>query len=302
MHQVRHIKGLLFIFIASIFLVGWSCKSDPKASRTLSMFSPDDEDTLSHILQYEGSLFPIPSPHQIIHLIKAHNIPFSQEFLNPYSNLKYYNTNFKRALNFGTYGTNLSYLNIYKRTPETIAYLNVLKRLANDLGIGMVFEEDLFRRIEKNVNNPDSIVYLISTSYRMVDGFLHESNRSDIGALILAGGWIESISLLTKIGLKSSNREIINRVGEQKYPLDNLIEILSPYYYDSQSHTELIDALIDLGNEFDGIIYSYSYEEPVIDEENKIMYINSQSRVVMSEYHLSIINQKIDVLRKLIIE
>jgi hypothetical protein len=244
----------------------------------------------------------MPSPYQVAQLIKSNNIPFNESILNNPENAKRYNTNFKKALNFGVYGTNLSYLNIYNRTPESIAYLNVLKKLSEELGINSAFDAELFKKIESNISNQDSLLIILSSSYRRVDGFLRENDRSDVGSLILAGGWVESLYLLTTIAKSSSNRETINRIGEQKHPLDNLIEVLSPLYYKSKEYTVLIDNLIDLAYEFDGIIYSYSYKEPIIDEENKLTYINSQSRVIMSEYHLDIISQKIEDIRNLIIE
>ena len=122
-----------------------------------------------------------------------------------------------------------------------------------------------------------------------------------MGALILAGGWVESLYILTKIGKVSPDREIINRIGEQKHPLDNLIEILTPYYYKSQEFSTLIDSLIDLAYEFDGVIYTYSYKEPKIDVDKKLMIINSESRVVMSEYHLETVSKKIEAIRNQII-
>jgi hypothetical protein len=91
-------------------------------------------------------------------------------------------------------------------------------------------------------------------------------------------------------------------LGEQKHPLDNLIEVLTPLYYKSDEYAKLIDMFIDLAYEFDGIIYSYSYKEPKIDVDNKIIYINSESRVIISEYHLDIISKKIEDIRNFMIE
>ncbi len=91
---------------------------------------------------------------------------------------------------------------------------------------------------------------------------------------------------LTQIALGNSNRDIINRFGEQKHPLDNLIELLTPYYYKSSDFSELIDELINVAYEYDGIIYSYNYKEPIIDAANRQITINSTTQVVVSEYHI----------------
>lgn len=258
-------------------------------------------DTLSMLVKFENSLFPLPSPYQAATLIKKKSIPFDENIVCPVDNYKNFNTTFKKALNLGIYGTDLSYLNIYDRTPESISYLSVIKNLSDQLGISSSFDQSFFSSIEKNINNKDSILVLLSKTYRSTDSYLRVNDRKNIGSLILAGGWVESLYILTRISKVTTDREIINRIGEQKHPLDNLIEILTPYYYKSQEFSTLIDSLIDLAYEFDGVIYSYSYKDPKIDVGKKIIYINSESRVVMSEYHLETVSKKIEAIRNLII-
>ena len=253
------------------------------------------------LVKFENSLFPLPSPYQAATLIKKKNIPFDENIASPLGNYKNFSTAFKKALNLGIYGTDLSYLNIYDRTPESISYLSVIKNLSDQLGISSSFDQSFFASVEKNINNKDSILVLLSKTYRSTDSYLRANDRKNIGALILAGGWVESLYILTKIGKVTNDRELVNRIGEQKHPLDNLIEILTPYYYKSQEFSILIDGLIDLAYEFDGVIYTYSYKEPKIDVDKKIIFINSESRVVMSEYHLETVSKKIEAIRNQII-
>jgi hypothetical protein len=262
-------------------------------------FKPD---TLSMLINYDGSLFPLPSPYQAAYLIKKHNIPFNEKLANPVEKAKNHTTVFKKALNFGVYGTDLSYLNVYNRTHQSISYLAVLKKISEDLNLTSAFDANFFANFEKNLDGKDSLLFQLSRSYRKIDSYLRENDRNEVGALILAGGWIESLYILTQLCESSpNNREIINRIGEQKHPLDNLVEVLTPYYYKSAEYSEFVDMLIDLAYEFDGIIYSYSYKEPKVDVENKIIYINSISRVVISEYHLEVITNKIESIRKHIV-
>jgi hypothetical protein len=297
-------KGFLNIIIilslaSFLFLSCQSTKEKEKPSAIREKIKPD---TLSMLLKYENSLFPLPSPYQAAFLIKKHDIPFDENFLNSTENKQRYNTTFKKALNLGIYGSNLSYLNIYERTPQSINYLSVLKKLSDELNLSPAFSADFFNVVERNIGQKDSLLVQLSKTYRKADGYLRESDRTEIGALILTGGWVESLYVLTQIAKITSNREIINRIGEQKHPLDNLIELLTPFYYKSTEYSTLIDQFIELAYEFDGIIYSYSYKPPKIDVEKKIMHINSESRVIMSEYHLDAISKKIEQIRTMIIE
>jgi len=292
-------KSIIILVFAILLFV--SCSNRKGAEPKTDLRESEDPDTLSMLVKFDNSLFPLPSPFQAATLIKKKNIPFDENLVSSTENYENFNTAFKKALNLGVYGTDLSYLNVYDRTPEAINYLSVIKKLTDQLGISSSFDESFFSSIESNINNKDSLLVLLSKTYRNTDSYLRINDRKNIGALILAGGWIESVYILTKIGKNTNEREILNRIGEQKHPLDNLIEILTPYYYKSLEFSTIIDGLIDLAYEFDGIIYSYSYKEPKIDIDNKIIYINSESRVVMSEYHLETITKKIETIRKQII-
>lgn len=295
----RFPRIIIAFFVAITILNSCGGRSNQEQiSESKESFTPD---TLSMLVKFDNSLFPLPSPYQAASLIKKKNLPFDESIVSSIDNYQNYTTAFKKALNLGIYGTDLSYLNIYDRTPESISYLNVIKNLSDQLGISASFDESFFSSVEKNINNKDSILVILSKTYRNTDSYLRANDRKNIGSLILAGGWVESLYILTRICKVTNEREIINRIGEQKHPLDNLIEILTPYYYKSPEFSTLIDGLIDLAYEFDGVIYSYSYKEPKIDVNNKIIYINSESRVVMSEYHIETISKKIEAIRNQII-
>lgn len=276
-----------------------SCKPSKKQEKE---GTPAPTDTLSTLVKVENAIFPIPSPWQVAHLIKKIQIPYNESYLNNPNRYQQYTTSFKQAVNLGIYGTDLSYLNIYEKTQEAIVYLGVIRKLSEQLGISESFDGKLFERIEKNIENKDSLIRIISTTYANSDLYLKKNERYDIGALIVAGCWVESLYLMTQIAQEHKNREIINRIGEQKHPLDNLVELLTPFYYKSPEYSKLLDNLIDLAYEFDGIIYSYTYREPIVDVQNKMITINSQSRVVMSEYHLRIISSKIEQIRLSLVE
>jgi hypothetical protein len=290
----------IFLFVIALFILN-GCGNKRNKEQSTESKDIEQPDTLSMLVKFENSLFPLPSPYQAATLIKKKNIPFDESIASPIENYKNFSTAFKKALNLGVYGTDLSYLNIYDRTPESISYLSVIKNLSDQLGISSSFDGSFFASIEKNINNKDSILVLLSKTYRSTDSYLRVNDRKNMGALILAGGWVESLYILTKIQKNCTDREIINRIGEQKHPLDNLIEILTPYYYKSPEFSTLLDGLIDLAYEFDGVIYTYSYKEPKIDVEKKLMIINSESRVVMSEYHLETVSKKIEAIRNQII-
>lgn len=285
---LRALMGALFILTLT------SCggkKSNEKPDQDLSI------DSSSLILKYDNTLFSLPSPYQASAIIKSNSLPFNTELANPTSRVSAYNSNFKKGFNLGVYGTDLSYFNIYDKSQECITYFAAVKRLSDELGISSYFDDNFFKKIEKNIANQDSLLLLTSYTYRNADMFLKRDDRSEISAMVLAGGWVESLYLLTQVATATKDREIINRIGEQKYPLDNLIDILSPHYYISPEYSELVDNLVDLAYEFDGIIFNYYYKPPKVDPANKLIIINSESQVVLSESQLEVITKKLKAIR-----
>lgn len=288
-----------FLFLLSIILFACTSKENSSLQKQLMDVSVD---TTNVLLKYENTLLCIPSPYQIAYFLKKNNLPLNLELVNPISNYNNYNNNFKRAINLGVYGTDLSYLNIYNQSQDGLIYIAAVKSMSDEVGLSTAFQDDLLFRIERNLESEDSLLSLISDAYRNANTYLKSNDRENLGTLIITGGWLESLYILSQIALDNlDNRDLINRIGEQKHPLNNLLKLLSPYYYETPEYTDLIDNLYDLANEYEGIIYTYSYQKPKIDTIEKITIINSTSKVTLSEYHLRIIAKKINTIRNSLI-
>jgi len=299
MHRILQKKYIVFLFVL-IFII--ACKPDKENDTEQSNVSREEIDTSAVLLKYNETLFTVPSPYQATFQLEKNDVAFNKSLLNSVNNYKKYNTNFKQALNIGVYGTDLGYLNAYGQSTDCISYFTAIKKLSEDLGIKGAINTKKLKRIEKNIQNQDSLLYYMSSTYRLIDAYLKKNDRKEIGALIIAGGWIESVYMLSNAVLETDNRKLKNRLGEQKHPLNNLIELLSSYYYDSDKYTNLIDSLVDLAYEYDGIIYNYYYKEPKIYPEKKLTIVRSESNVVISKYHIQSIAGKIEKIRNNIIE
>ena len=144
---------------------------------------------------------------------------------------------------------------------------------------------------------------ILSAVYRDADAYLFNNDRNEIGILVLAGGWIESLYILTKILPQTNNSEdILDRIGEQKYPLDNLIELMRPYHGKiSDEYDNLLLQLVELASVFDGVVIEYKYAKPVTDVENKTTTITSTSKTIINDYQIQKIIEMLDSLRTNII-
>jgi len=293
------VLSLLSIFIISCNSNTTDNSDNDSQNIENEVFSEIDS-TSSEIYKFNNTLFSIPSPYEVSILMKKAGVEFNPNMTNSVGNAQTYTDNFTKALNLGVYGADLAYLNMNEQIPQSGKYFATIKITAEELQISGAFNPNTIKRIESNLGNEDSLLYILSKAYRNSDKYLKENNREDIGALVLAGGWIESLYFLAQVAQETQNEKVKDRLGEQKYPLENLIKILTPFYNSSPQYSELLESLIDLAYVFDGIETEYTYEKPVTDVENKITSITSSSRLMMNPEHIDMISDKISKIRNTI--
>jgi hypothetical protein len=288
-------------FIFSSLLIAFLVVGCGDSQQAIVIDEEEEEEEVdrsrSNLLKVDGKLFVIPSPIQTALLFKEIGSNYNKEMLVSPKGADAFPTRFQKALNLGVLGAGMGYVSIYDQTQDALHYLKSIRELAEDIGIMGAFDNSLMTRFEKNMGNQDSILVLVSDAYRASDMFLKDQNKTDIGVLILAGGFIESLYFSTQIASLTKNQEVIKRIGEQKQPLENLIKLLSPYY-GKEEFKPLIDNLIDLAEEFDGVEFIYIYEKPIVDAANKTTTITSRTEVKITEKQIEAISNKLAEIRK----
>jgi hypothetical protein len=298
----HYIKTFSVILFATAIITSCNTENNNKGESIESEVLSEIDSSATQIYKFDNTLFSVPSPYEISILMKKLKIEYNASLMNPTSNSNNYTDNFKKALNLGVYGADLAYLNMNNQIPEAGKYFATVKITTDELQLSNSFDQNTIKRIENNMGNEDSLLHILSKAYRNTDKYLKDNNRQDIGVLILTGGWVESLYFLAQVAQETQNKEVIQRLGDQKYPLDNLIKILSPYYNTSNSYGELVDSLIDLAYIYDGIEVEYVYEEPVTDAKNKITTINSRSNLLMNPEHVNMITDRIFKIRNNVTE
>lgn len=291
--------GIVFIFLLLIVFV--SCKQNNSKSVSVSDTIELDIDSSTFLMNYNNSVFNIPSPYQTTLLLKKEQHQFNNELIQYNIKIDEYATIFKKALNLGVLGANLGYLTIYEQPNEAIKYVSYMKTLAEDLGFINLIEDQLGSHPEKYIENLDSLQKIISATYRNINAYLADNEQSYIGALIITGSWVEGMYLATQHSKLRKSYSLTNRIGEQKVVLENLIDLLSPYYYLDANFTTLVDTLVDLAYEFDGIIFNYQHMSSTDFPDERLTIIHGETNVIISEHHTNTITNKISELRNTII-
>ena len=145
------------------------------------------------------------------------------------------------------------------------------------------------------------MVQLMSDAFSKADNFLKKSDRKSVSALVLAGGWVESLYFSCELNNQKASEKMLKRIGEQKETLKTLIDLLSEYNKENKNDS-LIEELNDLMSSFDKIDLQYEYEAPEIDEKERLTTLTHRLNVNVSEKVLEEIRTKITSIRNNIIK
>lgn len=294
-----------FIAFAVLSFAAFSCSegeapSDKKDDNGKKIKGEILDPNRSFNTTFDGKLFSVPSPIQTALLIRSTDVAYNEDLLNDNNKVNSYNTNTAKALNLGVYGADLGYVTLYEQNAKALRYINAVESLSNDLGISGAFDANFVKRFEANSTNQDSMLVILTDAFRKGDNFLKENERKNTSALILTGGWIESMFFAANLYKKSDNELILKRIGEQNQSLQTIIDILVNYNEDSKND-EILAQLKSLNELFKNVEIDYEYVEPTTDAEKKITTLKSKMQLTISDELTEQLIDKINEIRSFIV-
>ena len=239
----------------------------------------------------------IPSPLEMANMIRATGATFNKSILNPVSSVAKYTNTLTQALNLGIYSTDLSYCSNFDQNQDAMQYMATSKKLADALGVTGALSETLIERLEKNVNNKDSLMELISESYETTDSYLKENDRASTASIIVTGAWVEGLYISCMIAKQTpKNMEIVQRIADQKMILGDLIQLLESYPAD-EALNKVTGDMKSLKTLFDNISVATTAGEIKTDEAKGVTEIGDKTEATVSPDAIAAITQKIIDLR-----
>jgi hypothetical protein len=297
-------KQLFIGGLVALFL--WSCGGGKKPDDQAFLNSLEDstkkgptidEEVINSILQQ------IPSPLEISVLLKESGTRYNVGILNTADNLSKYNSNYKKALNLGVYGTDLGYTNIYEKNEDGIKYLSSIKSLADGLNIGQFFDIETIGRLATNSKNLDSLLLITTQNFNSINHYLQTQSRANLSVLLLTGGWVEAMQITCQVASKDpKNKELMEKIGEQKIILEQIVLLLG-FYKDDTNMASLLRDMGDLKTAFDKINILYTYKESSMEIVEGVAVIkdNSTTTIKITEEDVKNITSLINSIRSKII-
>lgn len=251
----------------------------------------------------KGQSFLMPSPTLIADMIKKSGALYDKGMLNPSGNMSNYSDGMKRSLNLGVYGADLGYITMYENTGDATEYYKTVVMLGEQLKITGSFDKSLMERFNANIGKKDSILVLVGEAYRRSDQFLRESDQDNTAALILAGGWIESIYFALNVYKQKPDDAMAVRIGEQKSTAAGIVKVLQGLQTTENprpEYNDLIKLFQELNAEYQKVEIKFTFAEPTHDEAHHLTNVNGKTEVKITPEQMNLLMEKVTAIRNYI--
>ena len=250
--------------ISLVVCLSLSCKQVEKKSRGVNIDSIDLSDMEGQMNDLDTIGVGIPIFYnmylsvELSSLFEASGTVFTQDILNSTKKNSQYLTSYKKAMNLGVFAVDLSYARVFEQYEVAGRYFSAMQDLSEKLGIPTNYFEKTAERFENNLINKDTLIAIANEVYYETESYLKENERFATASVIILGGWIEAVYIGTHVAIESGDFDVLERLVDQKYSLNNLLIMLSDYR-DFEFVAEYLEQLEQLRE----IFMSIEIEAPV---------------------------------------
>lgn len=280
-----------FFFLISITVL-FACNN---YEQKISSVNNDTTINESFLQNGPAVILSMPAPLQVAYSIKSENKDFYENLLEPTKRVE--NTALsmtKKAILLGILSVDLGYSITYNKQQNILNYLSNVKALSEELGAVGAFSPGVVKRLENNINNIDSLSYIILSSFDNANNYFNNNDRQETALLILTGGLLEGIYLSANIAKLNSSSYNKNVVAQQKFFLDISISLFNISEETLPDVKQVFSYLKELQSEFNQINIRYLETENL---KNKVV-----ESVSFSDIHLDKIVAKINEIHKSILQ
>lgn len=223
------LKNSIGLFAISVTLFSCGSETKPEAEEVKSAAVESHEVSEEDLAEADKMIKQMPSPIEMAILVKHAGGEYNSALLNDVKRIDGYLTTGKKTVNMGVYSADVGYTSLYKQTQETVFYLNNVRKLSDAIGLSDAFDQSMFDRVEANIENRDSLLQILSSSYDVANQYLKENDRMNTSLLMIAGGWVESMYLAANLGAEGGRPEdiISLRIVEQDVVLDKILAAMN---------------------------------------------------------------------------
>jgi len=239
----------------------------------------------------------IPSPEGLFSFIKDGKLKFSDAVTNPTNNIDDYVDTREKEINFGIYSADLAYVASFNKYQQSVDYLNTVRTLSDEIGISAVFDQNLIGRIDNIIDDQDSLLKVTSDSYLSIVRYLESSDRKKSLALIVTGGWVESIYVVVNLlDSYKQDAKVISLLASQKHVVNNLFSYLEQMKSEPSIQMTIND-LKPLSDFYASLeVQTETPKDAEQPKDGKIV-VGGNSKIIMTEAQFLTLKKEITAIR-----
>ena len=214
----------LYFCLIFICVSAFRCKQEGSTKTTDIDDNTITSDTAKISEHLMNVFYNLPSPKEVLDEVSEENaLTYKNGLINSIDNYTKYNSIADKAINLGAYITDFSYLVVFQKNNQALKYISTIRNISHDLQIQGLDESEYINRIERNIQNLDSLAYYAEDIFYELSTILEKNGREWMVAIISIGDYIESVYISCNLVDDFDNQEMeLQRIGEQKFLLDNL--------------------------------------------------------------------------------
>jgi hypothetical protein len=242
------IKNVLLICLISILVVG--CNPSTKTKETKGITSSGKVasvevevfDAVKVKDQIVETIGKIPSEKEVVTLLNESGASYIIDLTIPAEQAEKLLTKTDQSFGMGLYAFDLLYASVYNRGDKVAETSRVTEDIIDKLGLKgeLVSSKNYVGRIKVNVDNKDSLDFLVTENINHYHQQLAAGEHPDVYALSVIGTNVEALYVLSQTTLLAKNNtkllSIMNNQNERVNLIFSLLELMSgdenvkPYY------------------------------------------------------------------------
>jgi len=280
------LKTLILFIIAALTLT--TCRNEkPVAHVVKPSFSTYTFDTIGNSQAQPVSreiLYGLITPTEVTTIFTRLRTPYNELITNPISNRNLYTSNSKASINLGIYGVDFGYIKMFGIGQKMINYIQTVLEMSNKLGIPDKYLMEPIKRLERDNENPDTIMALVNKSYKQIEDHLRQDGRESTAGLMLMGGWVEALYITSQLlyDPEKPDKQVIEKIAQQKYTLNSLLNFMRNYY-DDPVVVYYTKKLIFLKRYFDSFDIYFKIGDLKIDFNRKVIIASGCDMTISKE-------------------
>lgn len=278
-----------------------SCGLESKKEKESPDISRGDTDILQKNQPKSSIYYRFPSAREMLSYIKAEELNYRTDIVNPFNNLDNYYSTKAKTLNLGVYITDLSYMILFDKTKNIDRYFNVIFNLTKDLRIKIPDEERLTEQIKRNMDDSEKLLQIAEDYQTKIIDHLLNTGQEKTLAVITTGSYIEGLYISTHLLSNSDSQEqTLKKIADQKHAFRNLTKFSQSFEKDINTKAAL-DYLEEI-NLFFNSLPVIKEETEVKKDKNNILLIEGGQKIEITPEKFNELKNTVTSIRNEIVE